>query len=109
MVDIFWELFSALWFTVTEYIPQGLFCFTNVNLDRMIDEITAEFWRLVRIFRIDLAYNYLTEKQLLGGNRELIQTSRLRYCLTPYPLSRGGETPHMEGVGIIVGNFELNP
>ena len=90
MVDIFWELFSALWSTVTEYIPQGLFCFTNVNLDRMIDEITAEFWRLVRIFRIDLAYNYLTEKQILGGNRELIQTGRLRYCLTLYPLSQGG-------------------
>ena len=45
MVHIFWELFSALWFTVTEYIAQGLFCFTNVNLDRMIEEITAEFWR----------------------------------------------------------------
>ena len=42
------------------------------------------------MFRIDLAYNYFAEKQLLGGNRELIQTGRLRYCLTPYPLSRGG-------------------
>ena len=60
------------------------------------------------MFRIDLAYNYFAEKQLLGGNRELIQTGRLRYCLTPYPLSPGG-TPHMKAVGMLVGNFELNP
>ena len=25
------------------------------------------------------------------------------------PLSRGGGTPHIEGVGMLVGNFELNP
>ena len=26
-----------------------------------------------------------------------------------HPVTRGGGTPHMKGVGMLVGNFELNP
>ena len=28
---------------------------------------------------------------------------------TSYNCPRGGGTPHMKGVGMLVGNFELNP
>ena len=32
-------------------------------------------------------------------------------CLSsnPQPWGGGGLTPHMKGVGMVVGNFELNP
>ena len=35
--------------------------------------------------------------------------TRLAALLVQNQSSRPGETPHMKGVGILVGNFELNP
>ena len=29
--------------------------------------------------------------------------------LSGHPEGEGGRTPHMKGVGMLVGNFELNP
>ena len=29
--------------------------------------------------------------------------------MEPTFIPGGGETPHMEGLGMVVGNFELNP
>ena len=34
--------------------------------------------------------------------------SRWKACPTPQGRG-GGETPHMKGLGMLVGNFELNP
>ena len=33
--------------------------------------------------------------------------SRWKAC--PTPQAQGGGTPHMKGLGMLVGNFELNP
>ena len=35
--------------------------------------------------------------------------SRWKACPTPQAQGGGGRTPHMKGLGMLVGNFELNP